>query len=119
MIFSAILQWNVQGLRAKYEELKMIIFYHSPIAVCLQETMLNANTPCPREYVQYRTPYNPDIGSHGGCLMYIRCDVPQIPINLNTPLQAIATQIVLNRKYTVCSLYLPPMILSRIMKLSI
>ena len=86
----------------------MIIYDHSPVAVCLQETMLNANTPCPREYMKYRTPFNPDIGSHGGCLLYVRCDVPQIPINLNTPLQAIATQIVLNRKYTVCSIYLPP-----------
>ena len=70
--------------------------------------MLGNNTPCPREYLSYRTNHDPGIGSHGGCLVYIRRDVPQIPFSLNTPLLAIAVQVSLSRRYTLCSLYLPP-----------
>ena len=70
--------------------------------------MLDNNTPCPREYISHRTPYSPEIGSHGGCLIYVRKDQPYIPINLNSNLQVTAIQIDLGRKYTICSLYLPP-----------
>ena len=70
--------------------------------------MLGNNTPCPREYIGYRTNYNPLVGSHGGCLIYIRRDIPYIPLSLNTPLQAVAMQVDLTRRYTLCSLYLPP-----------
>ena len=69
--------------------------------------MIDINTPCPREYVAYRTPYNPLRGSHGGSLIYTRRDIPQTPLNLITPLEATAVQIETSRKYTVCSLYLP------------
>ena len=78
------------------------------VAICLQETMLNVNTPCPREYSSYRTKYDPEIGSNGGCLIYVRNDIPQIPLILNTSLQSVAVQIAVQRKYTLCSIYLPP-----------
>ena len=70
--------------------------------------MLDNNTPCPREYISHRTPYSPEIGSHGGCLIYVRQDQSYIPINLDSNLQATAVQVDLGRKYTICSLYLPP-----------
>ena len=69
---------------------------------------MDNNTPCPREYVNYRTKYDPEIGSHGGCILYIRRDIPHVPIMFNTLLQAVAVQIHLKRRYTLCSLYLPP-----------
>ena len=102
------MQWNCQGLRAKYEELKILIHEFSPVIVCLQETMLDINTPCPREFTAYRTPFNPQVGSHGGSLLYVRHDVPQIPLTLHTNLHAVGMQVDLTRKYTICSLYLPP-----------
>ena len=70
--------------------------------------MLDINTPCPREYVNYRTQYDPTVGSHGGSLIYIRKDIPHVPIQLNSPLQAVAIQFDLRRKYGLCSVYLPP-----------
>ena len=70
--------------------------------------MLDENTPCPREYTSYRTQYNLNVGSHGGCLIYVRRDIPHYKITLNTPLQAVAVEVHLKRKYTLCSLYLPP-----------
>ena len=108
IMFSSVLQWNCQGLRAKYEELKMLIYEFSPVIVCLQEIMLDINIPCPREFTAYRTPFDPQVGSHGGSLLYIRRDIPQIPITVHTALQAVAVQVDLTRKYTICSLYLSP-----------
>ena len=70
--------------------------------------MLGNNTPCPREYKYHRTKYDPEIGSHGGCIIYTRYDVPHIPLSLTTPLQAVAVQMDVERRYTICSLYLPP-----------
>ena len=70
--------------------------------------MLDMNTPCPREFASYRTPFNPQRGSHGGSLIYVRHDIPQILVNLTTTLEATAIQRETSRKYTVCSLYLPP-----------
>ena len=102
------MQWNCQGLRAKYEELKILINEISPVAICLQETMLDNHTPCPREYASYRTTYDPDVGSHGGCIIYVRQDVPCIPVNIASNLQVVAVQIDLGRRYTLCSIYLPP-----------
>ena len=103
------MQWNCQGLRAKYEELKMLINEFSPICISLQESMMgNVVAPCPTEYISYDMPYHQNRGNHGGVLLYIRRDVPQNGFILQSPLQAIAAQIYLQRKYTVCSLYLPP-----------
>ena len=76
--------------------------------VSLQETMLDQNTPCPREYSSYRTPYNPQVGSHGGCILYVRHDIPQVLVNLQTDLQVVAVQVDIGRTYTVASIYLPP-----------
>ena len=95
-------------MRAKYDELKVLINEVSPIVISLQETMLDDSTPCPRDYTYYRTNYDANIGSHGGSLIYVRRDIPHAFIPLNSPLQVIAVQINLSRKYTVCSIYLPP-----------
>lgn len=70
--------------------------------------MLDINTPCPREYISFRTSYNPAVGSRHGCILYVRRDVSHIPITLNSPLQAVAVQVKAKKLYTVCSLYLPP-----------
>ena len=70
--------------------------------------MLNDHTPCPSEYVHYRTSFDADIGSHGGSLIYVHRYFPHSHYPLNTSLQAVAVQFNIRRKYTVCSLYLPP-----------
>ena len=70
--------------------------------------MGNSRVPCPREYFSYHTEYDRERGSHGGCGMFIRGDIAHTPITLQTPLQAVAVQLNLDRLYTVCSLYLPP-----------
>ena len=81
----------------------------TPIVIALQETMMgNSKIPCPKDYLYYHTSYNPNIGHHGGALLYIRHDIPHVKLQLQSELQAVAVQIHLDRIYTVCSIYLPP-----------
>ena len=81
----------------------------SPICVALQETMLgNSKIPCPKEYLAYHSVYNPDNGNHGGALLMVCHDIPHSVYPMQSRLQSVAVQIYLERKYTVCSIYLPP-----------
>ena len=105
----SILQWNCQGLQAKYESLKILIHENFPICISLQETMMGQNkTLCPRDYVSYHIDYNEERGSHGGSCVLVRQDIAHVKIPLQTGLQAIAVQLCLKRKYTICSIYIPP-----------
>ena len=70
--------------------------------------MGNTNVPCPKEYIVYHSPHHVAQGTHGGTLLYVRHDIPQSHFNLQSPLQAAAVQIHLQRRYTVVSLYLSP-----------
>ena len=39
----SILQWNIQSIRTKFNELKILLSELNPCCVCLQETMLGDN----------------------------------------------------------------------------
>ena len=49
----------------------------------------------------------PGQGHHGDTAIFVRSDVPFVPQQLHTPLQAVAVKVFLGRFYTLCSLYLP------------
>ena len=104
----SILQWNCQGMQAKYESLKILIQDKYPICISLQETMLGRKILFPKGYVFYHTDYNVERDFHGGSALLLRRDVPHMKLPLQTELQAVAVQIFSKRKYTVCSIYLPP-----------
>ena len=105
----SILQWNCQGMQAKYESLKALISENFPVCISLQETMLGLNkTLCPRDYVFYHIDYDEERNNNGGSALLLRRDVAHMKIALQTNLQAIAVQIFTKRKYTICSIYLPP-----------
>ena len=77
--------------------------------MCLQETLLgeqsHVSPPGYRSY--FSTPFL-DQGHHGGTCIFIRNDIPCIPVSLNSQLQAVAVKVFLGRFYTLCSLYLSP-----------
>ena len=77
--------------------------------MCLQETLLGVSTPSspPGYRALYSTPIDGQ-GHHGGAALLIRSDVPFLPVQLHSPLQAVAAKVFLDRFYTVCSIYLPP-----------
>ena len=96
-------------MRAKCEELILLIHDYFPVCIALQETMLgNCEAPRIRDYFFYRTDHDEERGNHGGCALLIRNDIAHLPLNLRTPLQAVAVQIKLSKTYAVCSLYLTP-----------
>ena len=47
-------------------------------------------------------------GHHGGTAILVRADVPFVPLQIHSPLQAVAVKLYLDRFYSFCSLYLPP-----------
>ena len=117
---SDILQWNCKGLRAHAEELKVLIHDFNPGIICLQETMLgdsifNPGIICLQETMVGDSIFNPGLnyngfnslpptgeGAHGGVPIIIHKSLQ------HSPLQAVALSVLLNRKISVCSLYLPP-----------
>ena len=106
---ATIMQWNIRGLRANWEELHLLIQDLSPRVICLQETMVGHRTNmCPAGYLSLHSPTPADGGHRGGSAIFCRRDVPFSALRLQTPLQAVAGRVYLERMYTVCSLYLPP-----------
>lgn len=96
-------------MNSSWEELRILIARCSPACICLQETLLgDSNHPSPPGYCGFYSHTLAGQGHHGGTAIFVRSDVPFIPVQLNTPLQAVAVKIFINRFYTLCSLYLPP-----------
>ena len=104
-----ILQWNCRGLRARVEQLKVLMKEHNPGAICLQETMLgNANFNPGLNYDFYSSPPPPGDRAHGGAAIIVSKALQHSPVILNTQLQAVAISVILDKQITICSLYLPP-----------
>ena len=101
-------QWNCQGIFPKWEELACLRAEYHPVCMALQETMLGTRQlPLLRSYIGF---HSEDLAGRpsGGSALYVRNDVPSVPVTLDTELQAVAVSIFLRRNYTVCSVYLPP-----------
>ena len=104
-----ILQWNCKGLRARSEDLKVLIHDFNPGIICLQETMLGNSLYNPgMNFNIFNSP--PPLGdrAHGGAAIIVSKSLQHSIIPLNTSLQAVALSVVLDRRITVCSVYLPP-----------
>ena len=100
-----IIQWNCQGIYAKWEELNKLIYDFTPSCIALQELILKRRQlPTLKNY----TGYSKQTGQYGGVAIYIHQNVPQMQVQLNTTLQAVAARVFLERNYTVCSIYISP-----------
>ena len=103
-----IIQWNCWGFRASREEMELLCFILSPVALCLQEIkskeekVINMKGYAP--YVKIPDPSNPV----GGVAILVDKQYPQSSVDLNTDLQAVAVQITINSPVTLYSIYLPP-----------
>ena len=104
---NTILQWNIRGLRANWEELSLLVEETEPSIICLQETLTGqAWFPAPSGYHAIHKDSND--GHHGGSAIISRLDVPSTELHLTTSLQAVAMRVYGERTYTICSVYLPP-----------
>lgn len=106
---SSILQWNVNGCIRHFAELEFLITQISPFCICLQETHFRPETTFALNgYNCYRYE-DPTIRGHakGGVATFVKPNVPCIPIQIQSPLQATAVQLTYKIKFTVCNVYLP------------
>ena len=103
----SIIQWNCRGLKKKLEEIQLLIKEHNPVAFCIQETMLKDDDSFSiKNYAIYK--YTPPIANgkaSGGVCILVRNDIPHSEVQIQTPLQAIAIQITLKKKMSICSIY--------------
>ena len=106
-----LVQWNCEGLKPKRDVLLEIIREKNPICICLQETKLPPNSDISiRGYKSFlkNMEVQEDGNAHGGVGIWVRNSTPAHQIKLETNLQAVAVSLMLGKRTTVCSLYLPP-----------
>ena len=104
----SILQWNVQGIRAKYQELSSILNNKKVSVACLQETLLGNAGWQPNPI--YRIEKSPHIGGYQnrGVAILVHTSLQYSRVTLYTTLEAVAVTINSNKQYTICSIYLSP-----------
>ena len=103
-----ILQWNIQGIRAKQEELQAILNNQLISIACIQETLLEDKTwNPPKNYAIEKSPHIAGEGSRGAAVLLHR-SIPYVRLHINTTLEAVAVKVHQNRSYTVCCLYMSP-----------
>ena len=102
---ATLLQWNIRGLRANWEDLQ-ILLQNSPVVVSLQETLLTSDSANLNNYNTINK--FSSVNGGRGVSLSIRKDILFKPIVLDTALEAVAAQISLAKSITVCSLYLSP-----------
>ena len=105
----SIIQWNIRGIRANQEQIRVLFRDADAAVICLQETKLGEAPFNPGiNYVFYRSPPFIGIRAQGGTGFVVRKSVNHRVIPLNSMLQACAIQIFIDKWVTLCSLYLEP-----------
>lgn len=106
---SAFLQWNCRGLLHNLDDAHSLMDEFRPVALCLQETHLNSSHGSVlRRYNLFRKDRVTGLHSSGGVAIVVQKTVSCREIPLNTTLEAVAVQFLLDRTITVCSLYISP-----------
>ena len=103
-----IIQWNLQSLKSKFAELKLLINQYMPACICLQETLAHINKITNISgYNMLHSPVTRNDGHERGSSLLIHKKIHYDLIPLNTNLQAVAAKVYWGKQYTVCSVYLP------------
>lgn len=104
------LQWNCRGLLQNIDDGHYFLDEVQPSAVCLQETHLkNTHTDILRRHRVFRKD-RLSAHSSGGVAVVVRRGVACAEVPLRTPLEAVATRVLVDRLITIVSLYLPPQV---------
>ena len=105
-----VLQWNVRGVRARQQDISILIKELNPSCLCLQELKLPNNTKynISNLYKSYLKLPNDNETPKGGTLIAIKTNISHHQIQLNTNLQAVAVSLATGKIKSLCSIYLPP-----------
>jgi exonuclease III len=105
------LQWNIRGLRANIDELKLLIVDHDPCIIALQETKAN-QTIIPSDFVgsQYTLLLESNSSHYWqhGVGLAIKEGIPFERLLIDTSLQIVVARIHTPVQATVVSIYVPP-----------
>ena len=104
----SIIQWNLRGFQANFEELALLSRRYKPAAFGLQETFLTSSKTPSFSGFSILTKNSPNDRATGGVALLINKSYLFSEVHLNTPLQAVAARVTLNKVVTFCSIYLPP-----------
>lgn len=104
-----LLQWNLNGYYTRLEKLRILISSKKPIVICLQETNFKGtDSPSLRGYSTFLTNRTRPHGrASGGVATFVQNDYHSEVIPLKTKLEAIAVSVHLDRKISICNIYLP------------
>ena len=108
---NSIISWNCRGIKTNFNKVKLLVKQESPVAICLQETFLKEDDRLPiiKNYNGYHNfSACANDKATGGTSIYVRNDVPQSEIKLDTQLDAKAVIINQQKTVTLCCLYIPP-----------
>ena len=109
---SILVQWNCEGIRPKRDQLQEIIQEKNPLCLCLQETKLPQGSDFSvngfKSFLKNFEVPEENGNAHGGVGIWVRNSQPAHQIPIQTDLQAVAVSIMLEKRTSVCSLYLPP-----------
>ena len=99
---ASIIQWNMQGIRNKKDELSELIGAFKANIIAVQETNLWSNTkfniPC---YTEVRRDGHYNMRPHGGVAIYIYSSIPFNSINVTTPIQTVVVRAQLHTSVTI------------------
>ena len=95
MASGLIIQWNCRGLAANRQELELISQKYNAPVICLQETNLRDDQMTLKGYVAYHKSGTIDDmdRAHGGVSLFVKSNIPQSLVDVNSPLQTIAVNI--------------------------
>ena len=113
MAHTNIIQWNCEGIKAKFTtgDIHQLIKETETNCLCLQETKLHPDAQFRiKGFKAYLQNLNIEEGQlpHGGVAIFVKNFVSSYKVDLQTTLQAVAVSIKIHKRITVCSLYLPP-----------
>ena len=109
IVTNTVLQWNLKSYRRRFQDLKILLQQTTPACVCLQETLINYEAKPPTSYNIVRSAPTQQQGHERGVAILIHKRVAYQNLPINTTLQATAVKVHLNKTYTICSIYLPHM----------
>lgn len=104
-----ILQWNCQGIQNKKDEIADLIDNFKFQVLAFQETKLRSNTNFSIPgYLHYLREGHVNRNAHGGVGIFVHQDVPHMPIDITTEIQAVAVKVNIEQEFTVCNIYSSP-----------
>lgn len=95
-----IIQWNINGLVKKLNNIQILNHKYNPLILCLQETNLNDTyIPSLKNYKLYHSNRTNCGRASGGVAILARTDYPTTLIQLNSTLETIAITIQLENHH--------------------